>query len=93
MDDIDIELRRLAEDRVPNSLGAIDGQVLQRVSAYGFATRDIPTRFRVAAVAFALLMGVAGGLIPGEAADAEPSVTAISGAIELAPSTLLTGRL
>lgn len=93
MNDIDRELRRLAEDRVPNSLGAIDVRVLQRVSTYRFGPSDIPNRFRVAAVAFALLMGVAGGLIPGEAADAEPSVTTISGAIELAPSTLLTGRL
>lgn len=91
MDDIDFALSRAASAPVPTRLAATEALVLSRVSGHSFATRELPVGFRVAAMASALIMGVAGGLVPAEPAAAEHSLSPIGGAAELAPSTLLTG--
>lgn len=91
MDDIDIALREAASAPVPTRLAATEALVLSRVSGHSFATRELPIGFRVTAMAAALVMGVAVGLMPAEPAAAEQSLSPIGGAAELAPSTLLTG--
>ena len=92
MVDIDRALRRLAEDPVPSRLAATEGFALIEISGRAPASHDLPTPFRVAAVAAALAMGIAGGLVPSESAKAEQTVTLIGAAAELAPSSLLMGR-
>jgi hypothetical protein len=91
MDEIDIVLRRAASAPVPTRLAATEALVLSRVSGHSFATRELPIGFRATAMAAALVMGVAGGLMPAEPAAAEQSLSPIGGAAEFAPSTLLTG--
>lgn len=88
MPDFDILLRRLGEEPVPEALGAAEDAVLQRV--HGFSFDREPLRFRVAVVGAALLMGVAGGMLP-EAGAARERVGPLGEAAELAPSTLLVG--
>lgn len=92
MDDIDSGLARLARDPVPARLMASEASVLQRISGHSFAAQgDVSTRLRIMVVGAALVMGVAGGLVPAEPVAAEHSLSPIGGAAELAPSTLLTG--
>lgn len=93
MKDIDTALRRLAEEETPSQLSLVDAAVLERIEGYSFGPRDVSIPFRVAAVAAALVMGVAAGLIPGQSADAKDTFVEISGAAKLAPSTLLVGGL
>ncbi len=93
MKDIDTALRRLAEEGTPSRLSLIDAAVLQRIDGYNFGAREVSIPFRVAAVAAALVMGIAAGLIPGQNADAKDTFVEISGAAKLAPSTLLVGGL
>lgn len=92
MDDLDGALARLARDRVPDRLSSIDGLVLSRVAGHSFAGDDQPFGFRVAAIAAALVLGVAAGMLPAERAGAEGSLAPFGGAAELAPSSLLTTR-
>lgn len=92
MDDLDGALARLASDRVPDRLSSIDGLVLRRVAGHSFACDDHPIGFRVAAVAAALFMGVAAGMLPAERASGEGALAPFGGAAELAPSSLLTTR-
>lgn len=88
MSDFDILLRRLGEEPVPEALGAAEGAVFQRVRGFSFDRE--PFGFRVAAVGAALLMGVAGGMLP-EAGAARERIAPLGEAAELAPSTLLAG--
>lgn len=90
MEDIDSALRRLSGDRVPSRLAQIDAQVLERVAGHRFGTHHDIGQFRVMAVAAALFMGIAGGMLPEEPAGPKPSLSPLSGATDLAPSTLLT---
>ncbi len=89
MDDLEAALRRLSHDEAPVRLAATEAEVLQRVAGHSFHARE-PGSFRVIAVAGALLMGVAGGLIQPEQSDASRSLSRLSGATDLAPSTVLT---
>jgi hypothetical protein len=91
--DIDNALQRLADDQVPTGLMSIESVVLERVSEHRFSPAGQYTTLRVFAVAGALLMGVAGGLMPTDEAEAQPSLTPVAGASDLAPSSLLLGRL
>lgn len=87
MSDLDILLRRLGEEPAPDGLASTEAAVFQRVRGYGFYRE--PLRFRVAAVTVALLMGVAGGMLPESGADARGRVAPLGEAVDLAPSTLL----
>lgn len=93
MIDIDTALRRLAEEEAPFRLSLMEAAVLERIQGCSIGARDVPTPFRAVAVAAALVMGIAAGLIPGQSAAAEYTFAEISGAAELAPSTLLVGAL
>lgn len=88
MDDIDTALLRLSEDRVPSRLATIEALVFERISNDA-RSRDVSRPFRMAAITVALVMGIAGGLIPDNSPRAQQSLTPIGGAIDLAPSTLL----
>ena len=91
MKDIDTALRRLAEDEAPLRLSLVDAAVLEQIEGYSIGARDVSTPFRAIAVAAALVMGIAAGLIPGQTSDARHTFAEISGAAKLAPSTLLVG--
>jgi hypothetical protein len=88
MNDLEADLRRLSQDEPPVRLAATEAEVLRRVSGYSFHARE-PGSFRVIAVAGALLMGVAGGLVQPEQSGASRSLSRFSGATDLAPSTVL----
>lgn len=91
MDDIDTALAKLARDPVPARLLANEISVLQRISGHSFAAHgDVTTRLRIVVVGAALIMGVAGGLLPAKPVPAQHSLSPIGGAAELAPSALLT---
>lgn len=89
MNDIDKALQRLAQESVPVRLSSIDAIVLERLQGYRHAKRELPAHFRVAAVAVALIMGLAGGMMSGQTAQASHSVTQITGTSELTPSAIL----
>lgn len=89
MKNIDMALRRLAEEEAPLRLSLVDAAVLKRVEGYSIGSRDASAPFRAVAVAAALAMGIAAGLIPGQTSDARYTFAEISGAAKLAPSTLL----
>ena len=92
MDDIDEALAWLATDRVPARLAATETVILARVSGHCFGTSEIPGAWRTAGVAAALIMGIAGGLLPNESARATHSLSPLDGSSALAPSALLTGH-
>lgn len=89
MTDLDFALRRLSEEAPPAELSSIDTQVLTQVQEHSFARDSM--RLRVGAVAFALLMGVAGGMLPDPSAKARSTPSVLGEAADLAPSTLLAG--
>lgn len=91
MNEIDTALRRLAQAPPPAHLARMEAVVFERIDGYSFVRRKITTSFRVGAVALALIMGIVGGLIPRQPADATDSLVPISDAAKLAPSTLLLG--
>ena len=93
MKDIDTALRQLAEEEGPLRLSLIDAAVLEQIEGYRIGSRDVATSFRVVSIAAALVMGIAAGLIPVGAPDAKYTFAEISGAADLAPSTLLVGAL
>ncbi len=89
MDDIDDVLKRAANAAVPARVASVDARVFSRISGYSFAAGEFPIGLRIAALAVALFMGVAGGMMPSEPAALEQSLSPISGAAQFAPSTLL----
>lgn len=91
MRDIDQALICLSRDPVPDGLASIENVVLGRVAGHGYETQRLPARWPLAIVTGALVMGVAGGLLPREDARAQSPLMPIGGAGEIAPSTLLTG--
>lgn len=86
LSDLDILLQRLGEQPAPDGLASTEAAVFQRVHGYSFYRE--PLRFRVAAVIVALLMGVAGAMLPESGADASQCVAPLGEAVDLAPSTL-----
>ena len=88
--DIDRALQRLAEDRVPFQLAAVDGAVLRQVADHSFSRRPEFGRLSVVAVGVALLAGVAAGMLPEDRADVQRPLSPLVGGTEFAPSTLLT---
>lgn len=91
MHDIDSALRRLAEAPLPARVAGLETEVLKRTKDHRFERKQRATTFRFAAVALALIMGIAGGIVPGRSASAEDLLLPISDAVKLAPSTLLLG--
>ena len=89
MADVELKLNALAEEAVPSALASIDAKVLVRVAGYSFAKESLWIRASV--IAFALLMGVAGGMLPDTHARAGQPAPGLSEAAEFAPSTLLAG--
>lgn len=89
MRDLDSALRQLSRQPAHADLAMLEVKVLEQVERHSFARE--PLGVRAAAIAFALLIGVAGGMLPDAEAREERSGTAFSEAMELAPSTLLTG--
>lgn len=90
MNEIDAALLRLSQDQVPSRLAATEALVLDRITGGSPRSHDASRPFRIAAVAAALMIGILGGLMPGESATAKPSLSPLGGAADLAPSTLLT---
>lgn len=90
MPELEMMLRRLGEETPPENLSTVEAQVLSRVSGHGFEQE--PLRYRVGAVTLALLMGVAGGLLPdGGGGRGSDRVAPFGEPADLAPSTLLVG--
>jgi len=88
MRDLDADLRRLSLDEAPVRLAAAEAEVLQRIADHSFHARESRS-FSVIAVAGALLMGVAGGLMQAEQPGVSRSLSPLSRATDLAPSTVL----
>ncbi|MFN3727422.1 MAG: hypothetical protein ACK4SZ_14095 [Allosphingosinicella sp.] len=89
MPDLDLLLRHLGEEAAPDQLSSIEARVLNRVSGHSFEQE--PLRYRVGAVTLALLMGVAGGMLPEGGRSGNDPVAPFGEAANLAPSTLLVG--
>jgi hypothetical protein len=89
MVDVEISLRRLSEEAPPPGLSLMEDRVLARIEGHSFARESM--RLRAGAVVFALAMGVVGGMLPDTAAKARSATISLSGAADLAPSTLLAG--
>ena len=89
MMDVDSALHRLSEEAVPSAVASMDAAVLTRVAGHSFAKE--PLRVRATALGLALLVGVAGGMLPDASTRAKQAGPALSEAIEFAPSTLLAG--
>ena len=89
MPDLDLLLRHLGEEAAPDQLSSIEARVLNRVSGHSFEQE--PLRYRVGAVTLALLMGVAGGMLPGGGRSGNDPVAPFGEPANLAPSTLLVG--
>ena len=89
MRDLDSALRQLSQQPVHPGLDVLEATVLEHVERHSFS--EEPLRVGAAAIGFALLIGVAGGMLPDAEARAEHSRPALSEAMELAPSTLLAG--
>lgn len=85
-DEISKALERLSREPAPGSLVRVDYAVMERISMVPRAVRDLPLAARVLLVAIALLMGVAGGLLPERRAE---TLFPLEPAAKLAPSTLL----
>lgn len=92
MSDIDSALQRLAKAPLPPDLARLEVAVFERVEGHGFGQPHVGTPLRICAVALAVAMGIAGGVIPNRSADAESFPVSLSDAARLAPSTLLIGR-
>ena len=87
--DFDLLLRHLGEEAAPEQLSSMEARVLNRVSGHSFEQE--PLRYRVGAVTLALLMGIAGGMVPeGSRAENVP-VAPFGEHADLAPSTFLVG--
>ena len=89
MADVDLRLNALAEQAVPPALASLDAHVLARVAGHSFAKESLWVR--TTAIAFAMLMGVAGGMLPDTRTRAGQPAPGLSEAAEFAPSTLLAG--
>ena len=86
-DDISRALARLSEQPVPGALAQTELTVLERIATFGPRLRDLPRSFWIGALGFALLLGLAGGLIPQR--TEEPPLFPLAPESRLAPSTLL----
>lgn len=89
MPDLDHLLWRLGEETAPDQLSSMEGRVLSRVRGHCF--KQEPLRYRVGAVTLALLMGVAGGMLPESGGSGSDRVVPFGEPADLAPSTLLVG--
>lgn len=87
-DDISRVLARLSEQPVPGALAQTETRVLQRIAAFGPRLRDLPAAFWIAAIGFALLMGIVGGAL--STAREEAPLFPLAPESRLAPSTLLS---
>ena len=88
MSDLESALHRLSTEAAPPSIALIEARILGRVAGHSF--RREPLRVRAAAVALALTLGVAGGLMPDSEHHFDKASSILGEAVELAPSTLLT---
>jgi hypothetical protein len=89
--DLDHLLLRLGEEPTPDGLSTIEDRVFDRVRGHSFEQE--PLRYRAGAIALALLMGVAGGMLPHDGDRGSARVAPFGEPADLAPSTLLVGRL
>ena len=89
--DLDHLLRRLGEEQAPDRLSTLEDKVLDRVRGHSFEQE--PLRYRAGAIALALLMGLAGGMLPQGGDRGSARVAPFGEPADLAPSTLLVGRL
>lgn len=88
-DEVSKALERLSREPPPGSLVRVESAVMERISVVPRAVRDLPPAVRVLLVAIALLMGIAGGLLPEEPNSRAQSLYPLEPAAKLAPSTLL----
>lgn len=89
MRDLDSALHQLSQQPVHPNLDVLEAKVLEHIKRHSFS--EAPLGVRAAAIGFALLIGVAGGMLPDAEARAKRAGPALSEALELAPSTLLGG--
>lgn len=88
-DEISRALERLASEPVPSALERTEVIVMGRLAAYPAATSQSLGRFGAVSIGAALLMGVAGGIVPGERAPRHETISPLVTTAALAPSTLL----
>ena len=91
MDYFDAALERVARSRGPARLGSIEGAVLARIASERPVRQHDSLGLSALAAVGAMAMGVAGGLLPDEAGAGHASLSPLTGASELAPSSLLVG--
>jgi hypothetical protein len=89
MNDLDTVLMRLAQAPLPAGLAAIDEGVLARVAAG--ATYRVRRGVGIASVSAALVMGVAGAVMPSSQAAAT-SLAPLGPMSPLSPAALLGGE-
>ena len=92
MNQIDDQLRRLAETPVPPGLSSIDPAVFREVAGHRFAGSSDTGALGVFLVAGALVMGISVGTLTYAEARAGSAIGPLGGAPEFAPSTLLVGK-
>lgn len=91
-DDFDAAFERLGRAPAPAGLASLEQSVLARIARERPARQPDMFGYSLTAAAAALVMGVASGLLPQGEEPAHDSLTPLSGAAELAPSTLLVDR-
>lgn len=91
-DTFDAAFERLARAPVPAGLGSLEQAVLAQVAGERPVRQRDMFGFSVTAAAAALAMGIGGGLLPQGGDPAHASLTPLTGAAELAPSSLLVGQ-
>ena len=89
---VDAALERLANAPCPPGLATIEGSVLAQISSERPARQRDSLGLSAVAAFGAMTLGLAGGILPAEADDARSPLLPLTGASELAPSSLLAGH-
>ena len=88
-DEVSNALERLSRQPPPPSLMRVDAAVMERIATMPRAISHLPPAVRVLSVAGALLMGIAGGLMPNGSDSSTDALYTLEPAARLAPSSLL----
>ena len=92
-DNVDAALERLANAPGPAGLAGIEGAVLARISSERPVRQRDSLGLSALAAVGAMTLGLASGMLPADACDGPRApLLPLTGASELAPSSLLTGH-